>query len=339
MDIVQIKEAIKSERYNFLRENEHLGNNIILLTLGGSYAYGTNVEDSDLDIRGITLNRPQELLGFSRFEQVVEKETDTTVYGLNKMMQLLIACNPNTIEILGCKPEHYLVLTKEGKLLLDYSDLFLSQQVCKSFAGYANAQLRRLQNALARDSYNQEEKENHILRSIKILMNHIEKHYHDLTNQELKLYIDDSDKPNFEKEIFIDVNLKHYPLRDFKSIYSEMSNVIKDYDKLNHRNKKKDDLHLNKHAMHLVRLYLMGIDILEGKGVKTYRENDIDLLLSIRKGYYQKEDSTYYPEFFEMIDDLENKLNYAKKNTELPLRPNLKKIEELMIEINRSVIK
>ena len=38
------------EEYIFLKENKHLGNNIILLTLGGSHAYGMDKEDSDIDI-------------------------------------------------------------------------------------------------------------------------------------------------------------------------------------------------------------------------------------------------------------------------------------------------
>ena len=44
MDINDIKEKIKSTDYDFLRNNEHLGKNIILLGLGGSHAYGLNTD-------------------------------------------------------------------------------------------------------------------------------------------------------------------------------------------------------------------------------------------------------------------------------------------------------
>ena len=49
MNITEIKDKLKSKEYDFLRTNEHLGKNIILLGLGGSYAYGTNVDSSDVD--------------------------------------------------------------------------------------------------------------------------------------------------------------------------------------------------------------------------------------------------------------------------------------------------
>lgn len=39
MTIEEIKQKVASKEYNFLRENEHLGKNIILLGLGGSHAY------------------------------------------------------------------------------------------------------------------------------------------------------------------------------------------------------------------------------------------------------------------------------------------------------------
>jgi predicted nucleotidyltransferase len=104
MTIEQIKEKLKSAEYDFLRTNENLGSNIILLTLGGSHAYGMDKEDSDVDVRGISLNSKSDILLGADFEQVVDVDTDTTVYSFNKMIQLLTSNNPNTIEQLGCLP-------------------------------------------------------------------------------------------------------------------------------------------------------------------------------------------------------------------------------------------
>ncbi len=36
MTLERIKNSLNSEEYDFLRENKHLGNSIVLLTLGGS---------------------------------------------------------------------------------------------------------------------------------------------------------------------------------------------------------------------------------------------------------------------------------------------------------------
>ena len=93
MNIEQIKEKVKSNAYDFLRGNKNLGDNIILLTLGGSHAYGMDKEGSDLDVRGIALNRKEEILLGTDFEQVVDVDTDTTIYSFNKMIQLLTSNN------------------------------------------------------------------------------------------------------------------------------------------------------------------------------------------------------------------------------------------------------
>lgn len=67
MTLGQIKERLQSSEYDFLRTDEHLGHHIILLTLGGSHAYGTSMETSDLDIRGCALNSKREILIHEEF--------------------------------------------------------------------------------------------------------------------------------------------------------------------------------------------------------------------------------------------------------------------------------
>lgn len=333
MDIKFIKEKLKSEEYEFLKTDKHLGENILILTTAGSIAYGTNVETSDIDIRGVTVETRQDIIGLSTFEQYEDRLTDTVIYGLKKFISLCLNSNPNVLEILGTNPEHLLIMTEEGKLLRDNVDLFLSKRAVTSFGNYATAQLRRLQNALARDNYPQKEKEQHILNSISGQMDHLKRTYKSFTDSDISLYIDKSNKEDLETEIFIDINLKHYPLRDLKNIYSDMDNIVRNYDKLNHRNSKKDELHLNKHAMHLIRLLVTGTEILEGKGINTYRENERDLFLDIRNGKYS------YSQVFEMVSKYEEQFKFAADNTTLPEEPNFKRVEELLMEIYERILK
>lgn len=328
MDINKIKNEIQnSKKYEFMKYNEHLGDNIIYITLGGSYSYGTNTEKSDIDIRGIVLERKEELMGLSNFDQFINEQTDTVVYGLKKIVKLLMNCNPNIIEMLGTKEEHIIYVGEEGQLLRDNLDMFLSKKCISSFGGYATAQLNRIKNALARDSYSQEESENHILEVIEKKLINLKEHYSDYTKSgNILLYIDDSEKESYDKEIFVDIELKHFPLRDFKNIYNDMNEVTKQYGKMGSRNKKKDEASLFKHAMHLIRLLEMGTEILEGKGVKTYRENREDLL-DIRNGKYTLD------EIFELADEKEKIFKYAGDNTALPKRPKYNEIEEMIMDI------
>lgn len=325
--------------YDFLKTNEHLGKHVILLGLAGSYSYGTNNENSDVDVRGIALNSKSDLLGMTQFEQYVDDKTDTVVYGFNKMLQLLLACNPNTIELLGLKREHYLYLTDIGEELLKNRKLFLSKRAIQSFGGYADQQLRRLQNALARDSYPQREKEQHILNSIRNAMHDFKTRYTSFEEGKISLYVDASKRPEMETEIFMDVELNHYPLRDYRSIWTEMNNVVKDYEKIGKRNKKKDNNHLNKHAMNLIRLFMMAIDILEKEEIVTCREAEHALLMDIRNGVYQKEDGTYRDEFYEILKDYEKRLSYAAEHTALPESPDYKAVEAFMMDVNERVVR
>ena len=332
-------ELLKSPAYSFIQSNEHLGKHVILLGLSGSYSYGTNNENSDIDVRGVTLNRKSDLIGLTHFEQYVDTQTDTTIYGFMKMITLLLSCNPNTIELLGLNKEHYLYLHPLGQELIDNAHLFLSKRAIHSFGGYADAQLRRLQNAMARDTYPQREKEQHIFNSVKNAMYDFRKRYEPFENGAIRIYTDKAVHPDFETEIFVDANLSHYPLRDYKNIWNEMNNIVKDYDKLGKRNHKKDDNHLNKHAMHLIRLFMMAIDILEKGEIRTYRKEEHALLNNIRNGRYQKEDGTFREEFYELLSDYERKLDEAAAHTALPDEPDMTRVQAYVMAVNEKVIR
>lgn len=328
------QEILKQPEYSFLKENPHLGKNICLLGMGGSIAYGTNLPTSDVDIRGIAVNTKADLLGMSNFEQVLDSPTDTCIYSMNKIFKLLLNCNPNCIELLGLKPKHYLFVDAIGQLILDNRKLFLSKIAIHSFGGYAGSQLRRMCNKAARN-VNQAEQERHILNSIDNAYFTFKDRYFSFDEEQIKLYIDKSEQEEYDTEIFMDVNLHRYPLRDYKGMWSEMNNIVKDYSKIGKRNKQAAEHgKLAKHMMHLLRLYMMCIDILEKEEIITYREQEHDLLMDIRNGKFLDENNQPTDGFYDLLNEWQKRFEYAKENTSLPEKPDYKKVEELLIFLN-----
>jgi predicted nucleotidyltransferase len=347
------KKFLNNSEYNFLREDEHLGKNIGMLYLGGSISYGTNLPGKgDIDLRGFAFEKPSDLIGYTDFTEIVETETDTTIYAFNKFVSLLEKCNPNTIEALGCKEDHYFYLTDVGRELTDNAEMFLSQIAFNSFGGYASQQLSRLENALSLNSLDSKKKLEHLLRSLECSVRSFAERYkfidYDFTNfyhkkmpihgpNGMSLYIGETDK-NVGEEVLIDLKVEGYPVRDLNAIFSEFGNISRTYSKLNQRNKKKDEEHLDKHAMHLIRLYYMAFDILENHQVITYREKEREELLAIRQGYYRNEDGSYKKAFFDYRDSLEKRLNSAFKKTTLPERPDRNKIQDFVMKVNKRII-
>ena len=128
-------------------------------------------------------------------------------------------------------------------MMIEQRDMFLSQRAVQSFGGYANQQLRRLECAVARDRLPQAKKEEHTLNSMKSSLKHFESKYTKFDKGSIVLYTAESPREECDTEIFANITLSHYPAREFNSIMNELSNVLGTYEKLNHRNHKKDEEH------------------------------------------------------------------------------------------------
>lgn len=325
------KQIDENVEYAFLDENENLGKNIIFLTLGGGYAYGTDIETSDIDIRGISLNTKKELLLCRDHEQTVNDTTDTTIYTTKKILQLLSTCNPNVIEMLGSTERNALYIDLLfDKFILNNKNLFITKNAFFTFGGYARAQLNRLNNKLGR--VNDEAERENIMRSIKNTCVHIKERY-DLDLDEDMLF---SQSAQGFKCIIKDLSKEN-----MASCLNEIASVFKDYAKLGQRNKSAIERNkLNKHAMHLIRLFLMCIDILEKGEVITYREKDHDLLMSIRNNennkWIQNDSLTEYAEKY--VNKLENDMKRAFEESKIPDKPDRKSLENLQIEINEYIL-
>lgn len=390
----EIKDLLEAKEYSFLKTNTYLGDNICLLTLGGSRAYGTNLPSSDTDIRGVALNPFNQIYGLSNdFEQIVETTTDTTVYSLNKMVKLLISCNPNTIEMLGCREEDYLYTNEYGKLLLDNKNNFLSIKAIDTFGGYARAQFNRLEHALLGNGEIDDKKLEMLRHSLECSVEAFNlKHSTDkinlrisiLSEEETKEFLKDKfakdkatlkaeldkaiaettdasklqslmalydndierlekdyqyklDNPNdnIDDRIIITGNIDEMPVDLLQSLLRSIHKIKSDYGNINKRNTKKDEIHLAKHMMHLIRLYMMGIKLNESMDIHTHWDGkELELLMSIRNMQYMTADGkNVRPEFYELLQDIEKKYDYSTKNTVLPKEPNYMAINQMIHEI------
>ena len=139
----ELQRIIDSEPYDFLRTDPHLGKHLMFLTIGGSHAYGTNVEGSDVDIRGVALNSKEDLLGLGEFEHRIDTATDTTVFSFNKIAKLLSNGNPNVLEMFGNSDDLVISYSPTTKLLMENKTLFLSKDAIKPFGGFVNDLLRK----------------------------------------------------------------------------------------------------------------------------------------------------------------------------------------------------
>lgn len=338
MTLQEINAKLLTSEYDFLRNDPRLGKNIILLGLGGSHSYGTSTPNSDLDVRAVSVRPAKDILLGNDHETVTNDATDTTVYTFDKILSLLAACNPNTIELLGLKPEHYLKLTDVSEYMVNNADMFLSTKAVNSFGGYACQQLRRLQ-LLASREVTQEMREGFILSTINHASYTFKEKYGLYAEDAIHLFLDDTNREGFDKEIFMDLNLHHYPLRDWSEMWAEMQQIVRSYNKLGARNSKAiEHGKIGKHQMHLARLYIMAFDILyEGK-IITYRDKEHDFLMDVRNGKYITEDNQPTKEFMEMVDEWEAKLQHAAQHTVLPSQPDWDRINRFKAEVNYSVV-
>ncbi len=127
----------------------------ILIGLAGSHGYGLNRPSSDFDYRGVFIAPKKYYLGFDRIEpkdvgwdepgifSFLDKNKDTVIYELKKVLPLLAGGNPNILELLWLNK--YPVLTEVGQYLINHRQIFLTKKIKHTYSGYAFAQIKKME--------------------------------------------------------------------------------------------------------------------------------------------------------------------------------------------------
>lgn len=321
-----LKELLKNKDYQFLNNVP----NLAYLTVAGSRSYGTNMPDSDTDVRGFFMDSLDDMLGMSEGKaQYEDKTTDTVVYSFRKFVKLVADCNPNVVELLGTRPSEHVYTTPVFENVVANKNLFLSKRAFYSFSGYATSQLRRLENALSFRNGKAEDVEKHLVESLNMEVMQKEDVFYTVAefgNFMKFSLVEEDDAPNPLREVFVSCKYDGVPLRDFLNAAHDIENTVKNYGRLNKRNNKKDDAHLYKHAMHLLRLYYMGMDLLLHGEVNTYREKEHDLLMSVRNG------EVSFDRLFALQRGLEEDMQRAYERSRLPERVDKNAVNAFVVE-------
>jgi len=142
---------------------KYIMDGLCYLTTGGSRAYGTSNDLSDVDLVGIYVSPrqnqyPQEygyIQGFSSPPEAVEvkqihhvfdgdTEYDINCFNLIHWFKLASAGNPNIIDAINTEPKYHHMMTEVGKYIYDNRDAFVSKAMYPRFRGMIKNHLDKL---------------------------------------------------------------------------------------------------------------------------------------------------------------------------------------------------
>lgn len=119
------------------------GNKIIFKALVGSHSYGTNVEGSDEDYKGVFIQSPEDVLEHGYREQI-DLSKDEVYYELGRFLRLCATGNPTMLELLYT-PRDCMIYADLGLwgMISEKAPMFLTKSCKFSFGGYAVSQIKK----------------------------------------------------------------------------------------------------------------------------------------------------------------------------------------------------
>lgn len=330
----------------------------------GSKAYGTNIETSDTDFRGIFLGHRKEISTpfFKIQEWTDESEEDTKLFELNFFIELCCENNPNIMETLFVDKSDIVLNSLQYEYLRDNRDLFLTKKIAHTTSSYAIQCLSKMKNH-NKFINNTDMKEPLQTDYISVVRNFTDnKDWNkkiDLVNDFSSGYklisygkdiyglIKSENKRNspFNQEFFlnrikIQDNTVPLILLKFKKEEYELDKIKYNSflkwknarnNVLSERNKIEDKFGYDtKDAMHLVRLMRVGYEYIT-EGVYNVKRKDAEELLSIRNGDWS------YEKIYNYALEFDDKIKSAAIISNIPNQVDKEKISEIIINIQDSV--
>ncbi len=341
--------------------------NLIFKCIAGSHLYGNATPESDMDIRGVFIPNKKYYLGFiNNIEQVkIDSEDDMEYFELKKFLKLAIDNNPNIVEFLFIPDQFILKSSKEWELIKECRHDFLSSKAKFTFSGYAHSQLNRIKRHrgyLLNPPKKKPERIDFNLPERKLISNdqigafntilsiYLEeiRSFHKLKNQ-----LDEMEEtfnfkvlcqniknlnPDAVKTILPIISYNFLEALEKEKAYLKSLNEWNSYQNWkNERNEKRKLLESKygydtKHASHLYRLILECEEILMNETI-TFPRPEAELLTEIRNGCWT------YDELIERVSKYDILFEEIYKNTKLPKKANINKIDQLCIQILEQSIK
>jgi uncharacterized protein len=347
----------------------------ILIGLAGSHGYGLSRPESDLDYRGVFIAGKKYYLGLDKVEQkdggwdtepgifdFLTGEKDTVIYELKKFVQLLAGANPNILELLWLK--QYPIETEVGKYLIQHRKMFLSKRVKHTYAGYAFAQIKKIEShrkwllnppqvkplpehfgLIAERPLNKEELHAFLEYLYSLVRGKIE--YLSEAQELHQLLTGDIDYKGLLKQHHLTDDVLAYTQNltnsrgDFIKLLQksqQYQNALREWNAyqswLTNRNPTRAGMEKQsgfdlKHAMHCIRLLRSGLEILRSGEVFVDRRDvgDADELKAIINGEFTYEQVTA------IANNLVAELDRDYDTSSLPRHPNLAAVNELCIEL------
>jgi predicted nucleotidyltransferase len=116
---------------------------VLLVALTGSYAYGLQRPESDVDFRGVYACSARDMLSLRPPPETVDRQhPDVTLHELRKFCRLAAAANPTVLEVLWAP---MVLRTPAGDALVHHRRMFLSRRARQTYGGYARQQLIKAQ--------------------------------------------------------------------------------------------------------------------------------------------------------------------------------------------------